>query len=280
MINSINLAKNAYEGSTDPDGKKSGIKNEELFDYSGQSKMTVFDDKAIAAIKSMASMRMYKCNGMFNNRIMSTCPSYPPFHMAHGEPTYKESFDMEMDLKRQQSMISKSSLKLIGRIDQIELNEHLREVYVKDDLGVYIMYDCSLQDMSIQEEQLLQICSFYLNRQETLQDPHTDKPNPCKDRLQIIDDILALEAEFQFKKVKLVMSYMEAYEHITDPLEQQKTMQIVTDIMARRPRLNMQAHYFRDSYMAELRCLDAQMELIQMLISNQIKIEREQNRML
>ena len=92
----------------------------------------------------MASMRMYKCNGMFNNQVMSTCPSYPMFHMAHGEPSSKETYDMEMDNRRSQGMISKSSLKLMGRIDHIELNEKLMEVYVKDDLGVYIMQDCAL----------------------------------------------------------------------------------------------------------------------------------------
>ena len=45
---------------------------------------------------------------------------------------------------------------------------------------------------------------------------------------------------------------MEAYEHITDPLEQQRLMQIITDLMARRPRLNLQATYFIDSYTAEI----------------------------
>jgi hypothetical protein len=30
----------------------------------------------------------------------------------------------------------------MGRIDHIELNEQLMEVYVKDDFGVYIFYDC------------------------------------------------------------------------------------------------------------------------------------------
>lgn len=48
---------------------------------------------------------------------------------------------------------------------------------------------------------------------------------------------------------------MECYEHITDPLDQQKLMQIVTDIMARRPRLNTEANYFVDAYDAEITCL-------------------------
>jgi hypothetical protein len=45
---------------------------------------------------------------------------------------------------------------------------------------------------------------------------------------------------------------MECYEHITDPLEQQRLMQVITDVMARRPRLNLQANYFIDAYDAEI----------------------------
>lgn len=49
-------------------------------------KMTVFDSKAIEKMKNMASLRQYKANGLFNNRILSTCPSYPKHHSSHGEP--------------------------------------------------------------------------------------------------------------------------------------------------------------------------------------------------
>jgi hypothetical protein len=51
---------------------------------------------------------------------------------------------------------------------------------------------------------------------------------------------------------------MECYEHVTDPLESQKLMQVITDIMARRPRLNLQANYFVDAYDAEIQCLEKQ----------------------
>lgn len=85
---------------------------------------------------------------------------------------------------------------------------------------------------------------------------------PAKDRLECLSDILFYESSFQFKKVKLCMAHLECYEHIVDPLEQQRLMQVVTDIMARRPRLNLQANYFRDSYIAELDCLDRQLELV------------------
>lgn len=73
---------------------------------------------------------------------------------------------------------------------------------------------------------------------------------------------------------------MEAYEHITDPLEQQRLMQIVTDIMARRPRLNLQASYFVDSYAAELALLDKEHELISMLVDTQISLEKTESKSL
>jgi len=42
---------------------------------------------------------------------------------------------------------------------------------------------------------------------------------------------------------------------VTDPLEQQKLMQVITNLMARRPRLNLNAAYFMDAYDAEIKCL-------------------------
>ena len=45
-------------------------------------------------------------------------------------------------------------------------------------------------------------------------------------------------------------------------------MQVITDLMARRPRLNLQANYFQDSYEAEYMCLDNQLELIKVIIQN------------
>ena len=57
-------------------------------------------------------------------------------------------------------------------------------------------------------------------------------------------------------------------------------MQVITDLMSRRPRLNMQANYFKDSYKAEFLCLDNQLELIRVITESQIKLERTSNRML
>ncbi len=61
---------------------------------------------------------------------------------------------------------------------------------------------------------------------------------------------------------------MECYEHICDPLEQQRLMQAVTDVMGRRPRLNLSATYFADSYRAELDCIEAQRRLFREMIGS------------
>lgn len=184
-------------------------------------KLTVFDSKAIEEMNNMASMRQYKFNGVFNNQIFSTCPSFPKFHCTFGEPTQKVTVDMEMDLERSQAGgVSAQSLKLMGRIDRVELDDAKEEVYVKDDFGVYILYDCVLQDMKGLEDELIKIASYYLSKSEVLQDPHSEKPQPGKDRLEMLDDLLQCEARFQYRKVKLVLAYVECYEHVVDPLEQ------------------------------------------------------------
>ena len=96
----------------------------------------------------------------------------------------------------------------------------------------------------------------------------------------MLDQLLLCEARFQYRKVKLVMAYTECYEHIVDPLEQQRLMQIITDIMARRPRLNLQASYFMDAYEAEIECLEKQLELVKVIIEYQIKLEKTENKRL
>lgn len=57
-------------------------------------------------------------------------------------------------------------------------------------------------------------------------------------------------------------------------------MQIVTDIMARRPRLSLQANYFVDSYDAEIECLKKQFELAKMTVDLQISLEKTENQRL
>jgi len=76
-----------------------------------------------------------------------------------------------MDRAREGKSISDRSIKLMGRIDFVEINEGLKEVYVKDDFGIYIIYDCVLQDTKFIEKELVKVGSYYLHKSETLLDP-------------------------------------------------------------------------------------------------------------
>jgi len=70
------------------------------------------------------------------------------------------------------------------------------------------------------ELELMRTGSFYIARLEELYDTEVDKICHKKDRQQVLNDLLNYELEFQFKKVMLTQLYMEAYEHVCDPVEQ------------------------------------------------------------
>lgn len=49
------------------------------------------------------------------------------------------------------------------------------------------------------------------------------------------------------------------------------------DTIARRPRLALDALYFKDSYKAEIDCIDQNIELLDIIIKNQIQLEKHAN---
>ena len=118
--------------------------------------------------------------------------------------------------------ISDEGVKLMGRVDHAEIFEKTREVYVKDDFGIYVLYECSMQDMRDLEDELLKIGSYYIAKHEYLVNTEIEKAYPLVDRITLLEDLLDKELDFQFEKVQLVQCYMEAYEHMSDPLEQQR----------------------------------------------------------
>ena len=74
------------------------------------------------------------------------------------------------------------------------------------------------------------------------------------------------------------MLYLEAYEHICDPLEQQRMMQIITDVMSQRPRLDCQkSEYFAESYRAEVKCLQTQSTLMSEVVHYLMRNEKKEN---
>lgn len=84
----------------------------------------------------------------------------------------------------------------MGRIDAVEIDEKTQEVFIKDDFGIYIMYECVLQDMKDLEEEMLKIGSYYISKHEFLLNTENEKPYPVIDRLTMLEDLLTKELNF------------------------------------------------------------------------------------
>ena len=168
--------------------------------------------------------------------------------------------------------------KLLGRMDQIYFNETLSIYMVKDDFGKHILFDCALLDMQLMEQEVLRIVSYYINKQEPVL-AECDLRNifPACDRFELIDQAFECELHYQNAKVELAICYLECLEHITDLLQQQRMIQIIVDLMAGRPRLNLSSTHFKDSYTAEVELLKLQHEIMREVIRMQMTNEFEAN---
>jgi len=87
-------------------------------------------------------------------------------------------------------------MKFIGRIDTIYKNEEYKLNLVKDDFGIHVIYDASFEDMRLMEQEILKICSFYINKAEPLLDNDLKNIYPCVDRLRILEDAIRFENEY------------------------------------------------------------------------------------
>jgi hypothetical protein len=168
--------------------------------------------------------------------------------------------------------------KLLGRMDQIYYNETLSIYLVKDDFGKHILFDSSLLDMKLMEQEVIRIVSFYINKQEpVLSECDLRNTFPACDRFALLEEVFECELLYQNAKIELIISYLECLEHITDLLEQQRMIQIIVDLMGSRPRLNLSATHFKDSYQAEVELLILQHDLVREIIRMQMTNEFEAN---
>jgi hypothetical protein len=165
--------------------------------------------------------------------MLNTCPVMPPYHSKHGEPLDDKFLQPDFtDFKSTSKMhITNKSTYLLTRMDTIKVDSEKKEIYVIDDYGMYLMFDCSLDDMVSLDKELLKISTFYVKKNEAEFDFQAHQ-FPMVDRFQVIEDLYEYEFQYQYTKALVLMSYLEAFEHICDPLEQQRIMQVMTDLMA------------------------------------------------
>jgi hypothetical protein len=97
------------------------------------------------------------------------------------------------------------------------------------------------------------------------------------DRGEVALHLFEQELELQLTKASLIESLLEAYEHTCDPLESVRVLQVIADTMAVRPRVNLEATYFRDSYRSEIAVMRERVKLYQEVLEIQTRTERAQN---
>lgn len=214
-----------------------------------------------------------------HNFLYSTCPTIPRYHQTYGQAADRQEISKEIQFgQRIMDPRRTETKKFLGRIDEIYKHAHTEINLVKDDYGVHILYDSAFTDMRSMEQEVLKICSFYINKAEPILDNDLRNMYPIIDRIKILDECLEYENKYQDAKLELITAYMECYEHISDLLEQHRMIQTMVDEMARRPRLNLSGSYFKDSYEAEIEYVKAKTRLVRRVIRRLMTDEYETNK--
>ncbi|KAH7830212.1 uncharacterized protein MONOS_4351 [Monocercomonoides exilis] len=190
---------------------------------------------------------------------------------------------------------------LIHRDDICELGEKERMI-VRDCHGVTILYEEAITMMTHLESELLRIVSHFLSAKiskemndlfdslhmtttksgpvlpQRLKEQLFGETSSLFDRQAMLSDILECEALFQRSKRKVVDLYVEAYECCCDPNERKALARLIIDLLALRPRIDLSAQSFVDSYATEIICLEMQFNLLHAVMSRMINDERRFSR--
>lgn len=109
------------------------------------------------------TINCYKYNGMFNPKVLSTCPMLPKYHRTFGRPSLYESMSEEMDRKTNLLHASDEMKSFVVKRDRIVVIEEKSQVHVYNEFGQPIIYDEALTDMVALEEELIKIGSYFIN---------------------------------------------------------------------------------------------------------------------
>lgn len=97
------------------------------------------------------------------NHLNSTCPVVPRFHATYGQPLGIQEISAEIDLAKTTNLKDVEGKKLLGRADKLFKHVKTGLNLVLDDFGVHVLFDAAVADMIDMEEQILRVCSYYIN---------------------------------------------------------------------------------------------------------------------
>ncbi|XP_076834646.1 si:ch73-242m19.1 isoform X3 [Brachyhypopomus gauderio] len=149
-------------------------------------------------------------------------------------------------------------------------------IHTQDHRGLYVVYDVALMDLKELEKTLLLIASHYICKWRVKSGGSPSSwARTDVDRVAVLLDIWSCEAAFLENKIELLNCYFEAYQHVIDQEERFSLAQVITDIMYRRPRLDLETGYFIQSYREEMVCLQSHQQLIKSVLNCQIDKQRQ-----
>ena len=126
--------------------------------------------------------------------------------------------------------------------------------------------------------------TFYINKDRGMFDPEADsskiradrqgpkkKDNsldftylkPNLDRAQILLEAYNIETKFQEQKLQVLTTYMNMYEHLTDPAQIKRFGQTIINVISERPELDFKADYFVKSYLFSGKALERQVIMLE-----------------
>lgn len=124
---------------------------------------------------------------------------------------------------------------------------------------------------------LEKIGTYYINKHEVLIINTDNTPNPLIDRSQVILDIFQFEFEFLYSKVpiclkqyELISDLMTVYDNNCDVYSAKSLMQLIIDVMSKRPNLDLSYNYFSTGYILEIEVIKKKAAFIHTLIDYQV----------
>ncbi|OCT80388.1 uncharacterized protein ccdc162p.L [Xenopus laevis] len=156
-------------------------------------------------------------------------------------------------------------------------------IHIQDQRGAFIMYDVALEDLQELEEQLLLMATCLIEQEKGIKSKRMEGneldisswAHITVDRFAILLDLWTWESALLENKKQLIDSYFEAYQHTLDKEERFALVQVITNIMFRRPRFDIGSKYFLKAYSDECQCLRLHLQLLRKILNSQIDSERE-----
>ena len=161
---------------------------------------------------------------------------------------------------------------------EIPLDNDGSMVHVRDAIGLYVVYDCALDDVKELEQEIVSIGSYFIDKASLKQakTQSNSEHNRKIDRFEILYNLWEYEWTYLQYKRKIIDCYYEIYQHTFDHDERRLLSQIIVDLTARRPRIDFRSDdYFSHSYSLEIRFLTQYLTLIRDYIDRHVNDVRQ-----